>query len=142
MRSFSTDVDTLLLLMQTELNDSSLTRLQLYYDSRIFNYDYLSQTSAVHNQISTIENSMAFMDTLEICMLDSMRKVMMGSIAPLDESERAIPAYISLEEHMACGIGACLGCVCRTTKKDEHSQVHNARICTEGPVFLAEEVEI
>ena len=85
VRSFSTDVDTLLLLMQTELNDSSLTRLQLYYDSRIFNYDYLSQTSAVHNQISTIENSMAFMDTLEICMLDSMRKVMMGSIAPLDE---------------------------------------------------------
>lgn len=85
VRSFSTDVDTLLLLMQTELNDSSLTRLQLYYDSRIFNYDYLSQTSAVHNQISTIENSMAFMDTLEICMLDSMHKVMMGSIAPLDE---------------------------------------------------------
>ena len=35
VRSFSTDVDTLLLLMQTELNDSSLTRLQLYYDSRI-----------------------------------------------------------------------------------------------------------
>ncbi len=59
-----------------------------------------------------------------------------------EASERAIPAYISLEEHMACGIGACLGCVCRTTKKDEHSQVHNARICTEGPVFLAEEVEI
>ena len=56
--------------------------------------------------------------------------------------EKEIKAYISLEEHMACGIGACLGCVCRTTKKDEHSQVHNARICTEGPVFLAEEVEI
>ena len=32
--------------MQTELNDSALTRLQLYYDSRIFNYDYLSQTTA------------------------------------------------------------------------------------------------
>lgn len=56
--------------------------------------------------------------------------------------EQGIPAYISLEEHMACGVGACLGCVCKTTHKDEHSKVHNARICTEGPVFLAEDVEI
>jgi dihydroorotate dehydrogenase electron transfer subunit len=51
-------------------------------------------------------------------------------------------AYLSLEERMACGIGACLGCVCRTIQKDEHSQVNNARICTEGPVFAAEDVDI
>ena len=56
--------------------------------------------------------------------------------------EQGIPAYISLEERMACGVGACLGCVCKTTKKDAHSHVNNARICTDGPVFLAEEVEI
>lgn len=56
--------------------------------------------------------------------------------------ENEIPAYISLEERMACGIGACLGCVCKTTKEDHHSHVNNARICTEGPVFLAEDVEI
>lgn len=85
VHSFSTDVDTLLLLMQTELNDSALTRLQLYYDSRIFNYDYLSQTTAVRNQISIIEKSMPFTETLEICMLDSMRKVAWGSIATLDD---------------------------------------------------------
>lgn len=53
-----------------------------------------------------------------------------------------IPAYLSLEERMACGVGACLGCVCRTTHKDAHSHVNNARICTEGPVFLADDVEI
>ena len=85
VHSFSTDVDTLLLLMQTELNDSSLTRLQLYYDSRIFNYDYLSQTTAVRNQISIIENSMSFIETLELCMLDSMRKLSLGSISVLDD---------------------------------------------------------
>ncbi len=56
--------------------------------------------------------------------------------------ELGIPAYLSLEERMACGVGACLGCVCKTTHKDEHSQVNNARVCTEGPVFLASEVEI
>lgn len=56
--------------------------------------------------------------------------------------EQQIPAYISLEERMACGVGACLGCVCKTTHKDEHSHVNNARICTDGPVFEAEEVDI
>ena len=44
--------------------------------------------------------------------------------------------YISLEERMACGIGACLACVCKSKEKDAHSNVHNKRICKEGPVFL------
>ena len=57
-------------------------------------------------------------------------------------AERGIECWISLEEHMACGIGACLGCVCKSTKKDAHTHVNNKRICTEGPVFRAEEVEI
>ncbi len=55
---------------------------------------------------------------------------------------QGIPAYLSLEERMACGVGACLGCVCRTKKKDAHSHVNNARVCTEGPVFPAEDVDI
>ena len=55
-------------------------------------------------------------------------------------SENNIPAYVSLEEHMACGIGACLGCVCKTVDVDEHSHVNNTRICTEGPVFRSSEV--
>ena len=57
-------------------------------------------------------------------------------------AEHGIKAYISLEEHMACGVGACLGCVVKTREVDAHSHVHNARICTDGPVFDAEEVEI
>lgn len=56
--------------------------------------------------------------------------------------DKGIEAYISLEERMACGVGACLGCVCKTVKTDSHSHVHNARICTDGPVFEAREVEI
>lgn len=56
--------------------------------------------------------------------------------------EKGIDAYISLEERMACGVGACLGCVCKTTEVDSHSHVHNARICTDGPVFEAREVDI
>ena len=56
--------------------------------------------------------------------------------------EKGIPCYLSLEEKMACGIGACLACTCQTKDVDEHSQVHNKRICKDGPVFLAEDIEL
>ncbi len=53
-----------------------------------------------------------------------------------------IEAQLSLEERMACGVGACLACVCQSKEKDEHSQVKNKRVCKDGPVFFAEEVEL
>ena len=56
--------------------------------------------------------------------------------------EEGIECWLSMEEKMACGIGACLSCVCRSTEKDEHSQVNNKRICTEGPVFLSTDIEL
>lgn len=56
--------------------------------------------------------------------------------------EQGIECYISLEERMACGIGACLACVCQSKEKDHHSNVNNKRICKDGPVFLSTEVEI
>lgn len=56
--------------------------------------------------------------------------------------EHGIKAQISLEERMACGIGACLACVCKTKEVDHHTHVNNSRICKDGPVFYAEEVEL
>lgn len=56
--------------------------------------------------------------------------------------ENNMEAWISLEEKMACGIGACLGCVCKSKEIDDHSLVNNKRICKDGPVFNAREVEI
>ncbi len=44
-----------------------------------------------------------------------------------------LPAYVSLEEFMGCGLGACLGCVIRTTSGYR-------RICHDGPVFAAADV--
>ena len=41
-------------------------------------------------------------------------------------AEQGIDAYLSLEERMACGVGACLGCVCKTKEIDHHSHVNNA----------------
>ena len=56
--------------------------------------------------------------------------------------EKNILCYISMEEKMACGIGACLACVCKSKEKDSHSHVHNKRVCKDGPVFLSTEVEL
>ncbi len=56
--------------------------------------------------------------------------------------EKGIKAQLSLEERMACGIGACLACVCKSTQIDDHSNVKNKRVCVDGPVFFSEEVEL
>lgn len=55
--------------------------------------------------------------------------------------EKNIECWVSLEERMACGIGACLGCVCKSKERDGHTNVNSKRICKEGPVFRAEEVD-
>lgn len=44
------------------------------------------------------------------------------------------PVYVSLENKMACGLGACLVCTCTDT------QGQNRRTCKEGPVFRGEEI--
>ena len=57
-------------------------------------------------------------------------------------AEKNITCWISMEERMACGIGACLGCVCKSKEIDAHSLVHNKRVCKDGQVFLSTEVEL
>jgi len=57
-------------------------------------------------------------------------------------AENDIECYLSMEERMACGIGACLACVCQSVEVDGHTHVHNKRICKDGPVFLSTEVEL
>lgn len=54
--------------------------------------------------------------------------------------EKNIELWLSMEERMACGIGACLGCVCQSKEIDGHSFVHNKRVCKDGPVFKSTEV--
>lgn len=59
----------------------------------------------------------------------------------LKDWAKDIECQVSLEERMACGIGACLACVCKTKEKDEHTNVCNKRICKDGPVFDAKEID-
>lgn len=56
--------------------------------------------------------------------------------------KRGIKTWLSMEERMACGIGACLACICKTREMDHHTHVFNTRICKEGPVFSGDTIEL
>jgi dihydroorotate dehydrogenase electron transfer subunit len=51
---------------------------------------------------------------------------------------RGVPLYVSLEERMGCGVGACLVCACAVRAPDGAARYK--RVCKDGPVFDAEEV--
>jgi len=51
--------------------------------------------------------------------------------------KNSIECFVSMEERMACGIGACLACACKTIKDGKEGYAH---VCKNGPVFNAEEV--
>ncbi len=51
--------------------------------------------------------------------------------------ERDVPCFVSLEQRMGCGVGACLVCACKTHEADGE---HMRHVCKNGPVFDAREV--
>jgi dihydroorotate dehydrogenase electron transfer subunit len=66
------------------------------------------------------------------CGPEGMLKVV-GALA----AQAGAPCFLSVERHMACGFGACIGC---TVEKGSGDGFYKA--CTDGPVFLAEEVTL
>jgi len=63
-------------------------------------------------------------------------KPMMSEIADISLSHQW-KAYGSFEEHMACGVGACLGCAILAAEGDRYLHV-----CSDGPVFDLQEVQL
>lgn len=59
-------------------------------------------------------------------------EVMMKKVVDMCR-EKNVDIYASMEKHMACGLGACLVCTCKTTSG-------NKRACKEGPVFKGEDL--
>ncbi|HHV44616.1 MAG TPA: dihydroorotate dehydrogenase electron transfer subunit [Firmicutes bacterium] len=51
-------------------------------------------------------------------------------LAAVVELAGDVPCEVSMEERMGCGIGACLGCVCKVKGREEYQ-----RVCVDGPVF-------
>lgn len=60
-------------------------------------------------------------------------EIMMKAAAKI-AAEYKIPCQVSLEKHMACGLGACLSCTCAG------SDGKRKKVCQDGPVFWAQEV--
>jgi len=56
--------------------------------------------------------------------------IMMKRVADIAK-EHDIPCQVSMEERMACGIGACVTCTCGVAGL-------NVRVCKDGPIFDAE----
>lgn len=59
----------------------------------------------------------------------------MGKIVKDLSEEYGLDSYISFEEHMACGVGVCKGCVCDT----KHGY---KTVCKDGPIFNVREVDL
>ena len=69
-------------------------------------------------------------DTVLCCGPEVMMKAVVNMC-----KEKNVKIYVSMEKHMACGVGACLVCTCKT--KDG-----NKRTCKDGPVFDGYYVEL
>jgi dihydroorotate dehydrogenase electron transfer subunit len=64
--------------------------------------------------------------------------------------EKGLKGYVSLEENMGCGFGACLGCAIKVRNKEQRARGRKnkgtgaefvyKRVCKEGPVFPIEDI--
>ena len=67
-------------------------------------------------------------DMISVCGPSPMMKAVAGMAR-----EKGLPCEVSLENMMACGLGACLCCIEKTVRG-------NVCVCTEGPVFDVNEL--
>ncbi|MCT4542279.1 MAG: dihydroorotate dehydrogenase electron transfer subunit [Vallitalea sp.] len=65
-------------------------------------------------------------------------KPMLAAVKNYAQKEQ-IDAQISLEERMGCGIGACVGCICKIKADTELGYTYK-KVCKDGPIFDAKEV--
>ncbi|MDR1936450.1 MAG: dihydroorotate dehydrogenase electron transfer subunit [Candidatus Accumulibacter sp.] len=88
-------------------------------------------TAALDRHLDALEGKA----TLYACGPDGMLRALARIAA-----ERSLPCQVSLEAHMACGVGACLGCVAAGRRHSPQTPDYRC-ICTEGPVFEASELK-
>jgi len=67
-------------------------------------------------------------DTIFACGPEPMMELLVKKARPYD-----VKVFVSMEKRMACGIGACLVCTCKTKNG-------NKKTCKDGPVFIGEDV--
>ena len=85
-----------------------------------------------HGLVTDIMDGLSF-DVVFACGPKPMLKAV-SKIA----AERNVPCYVSMEERMACGVGACLGCA---VKLHGENGSYYGHVCKDGPVFDAKLIE-
>ena len=132
-----------------ETGEAAFVSVMGYRDAQTFLLDELNEQSACFvasedgsvgtkgNVLDAIRENQLQAEVIYACGPTPMLRALKAYA-----KEQGMTCYVSMEERMACGIGACLACVCNSKDTDAHSNVKNKRICKEGPVFLAEEVEL
>ncbi|MBW6516461.1 MAG: dihydroorotate dehydrogenase electron transfer subunit [Candidatus Cloacimonetes bacterium] len=83
--------------------------------------------------ISTIDKANTFFDMIYCCGPEAMMREVTRILLPYN-----ISLEVSLEEYMACGLGACLGCVVKT--RSQNNQEEYLTVCKDGPIFQGNEV--
>lgn len=100
--------------------------------SKYSNNFYISTNSGKHGVkgfITELLNPKGY-DTVLCCGPE----VMMNEVIKMCK-EAGVQIYVSMEKHMACGVGACLVCTCKT-------KMGNRRTCKDGPVFNGYDIEV
>ena len=91
-------------------------------------------TTTVGNTFVTDAKDTAEYDYILTCGPTPMMKVLMDKVNKTNEEKGTnTRVMVSLENRMACGMGACLVCTCKTTGG-------NKKTCKDGPVFWGEDV--
>ena len=96
------------------------------------NEAYVSTNTGKHGQKGFVTDILKVeeYDTVLCCGPE----VMMKKVVEMCK-EKNVKIYVSMEKHMACGVGACLVCTCKTKEG-------NKRTCKDGPVFDGNYVEL
>ena len=87
------------------------------------------------NIISAMPTEAGFFDALYSCG----PTIMLKFVSQYATDKQVKDSFVSLEEHMACSIGACLACVTKI-KTDTEQGWEYRRVCCSGPVFKSQEV--
>ncbi len=122
--------------------------VRLLYGERdgaaVFDPDKIHQLSGLEAEIWTEDGSHGQPGLVtEGIELDGVELVLACGPTPMLKAVRrlaldvGVPCQLAVEEHMACGVGTCIGCVVETVDPATEEESYSL-VCTEGPVFPAE----
>ena len=138
-------IPPMLLLAEKAVKNAEVTAILGFRDETFLVDDFNKLGLKTH--IATDDGSVGFKGNT-VQLLDSLDekfdviygcgpKIMLKFLAQWAE-KHDVPCYISLEERMGCGFGACVGCVC-SVSDDIGNKIHK-KVCVDGPIFNAREV--